>query len=338
VQAQLIGGVSTITADYGGIQNTTYVTMNPPAIDYIIITNTPDGTALDTVVLDIGGNVTAYASGYNTTYGYVDLVEVAWTDNPDLGTFDNDTGTNTVFTAGFAGGSTNITGQNTTLLVSDNFTVVINDPTLDYIIITDAPNGNELTTVYIFTGGEVIAYASGYNNTGTTYVGLVEVDWTDNPNLGTFDNDTGTNTVFTAGQETGLTTITGQNATLAVNDTFDVDIAEEPIHHVSGYSNTDPTNDDPVEIDWTDFLDLGTFDRPSWIFMVILITIILIIVNLFLIPNKKNSKRNCLSQRDLLRKSVKKVKGSRKKYRHHRLMRKNCLSHRRGNRNLGFYQ
>jgi hypothetical protein len=289
VQAQLIGGQSTITADYGGIQNTTSVTVNPPTIDFIIITNTPDGTALDTVVLDIGRNVTAYASGYNVTTGYVDLVEVVWTDVPDLGTFDNDTGTNMIFTAGFTGGSTNITGQNTTLLVSDNFTVVINDPTIDFIIITDSPDGNELEIVNIDIEGQVTAYASGYNNTGPTYVGLVEVDWTDLPDLGTFDNDTGTNTVFTAGQETGLTTITGQNTTLLVSDNFTVTIANLTVDYIiitdspdgneleivninigrqvtvyaSGYNNTGPTYVGLVEVDWTDLPNLGTFDNDT---------------------------------------------------------------------------
>jgi hypothetical protein len=146
--------------------------------------------------------------------------------------------------------------------------VVITPPTIDYIIITDAPDGNELTTVYIYTGGQVIAYASGYNNTGPTYVGLVEVNWTDFPDLGTFDNDTGTNTVFTAGQETGLTTITGQNVTLAVNDTFDVDIGEELTAHASSYYNNGPTYVGPVEVDWTDFLDLGTLDSDTGINMV----------------------------------------------------------------------
>jgi hypothetical protein len=159
-------------------------------------------------------------------------VEVVWTDLPDLGTFDNDTGTNTVFTAGFIGGSTNITGQNTTLAVSDNFTVVITDPTIDYIIITDAPNGNELEIVNIDIGGQVTAYASGYNNTGSTYVGLVEVDWTDLPDLGTFDNDTGTNTIFTAGFTGGSTNITGQNTTLIVSDNFTVIIADPTIDYI----------------------------------------------------------------------------------------------------------
>ena len=48
VQAQLIGGQSTITANYFGIQNTTNVTVNPPTIDFMTITNTPDGAAFDT--------------------------------------------------------------------------------------------------------------------------------------------------------------------------------------------------------------------------------------------------------------------------------------------------
>jgi predicted RNA-binding protein with PUA-like domain len=245
---------------------------------------------LEIVNIDIGRQVTAYASGYNNTGPtYIGLVEVDWTDVPDLGTFNNDTGTNTIFTAGFIGGSTNITGQNTTLIVSDNFTVVIADPTIDYIIITDSPDGNELEIVNINIGGQVTAYASGYNNTGPTYVGLVEVDWTDLPDLGTFDNDTGTNTIFTAGFTGGYTNITGQNTTLIVSDNFTVVIADPTIDYIiitdspdgneleivnidiggqvkayaSGYNNTGPTYIGLVEVDWTDVPDLGTFDNNT---------------------------------------------------------------------------
>jgi predicted RNA-binding protein with PUA-like domain len=289
--AGLVGGSTTITG-----QNTTLVVSDnftviiaDPTIDYILITDTPDGNELIIENIDIGGQVTAYASGYNTTSGYVDLVEVAWTDIPDLGTFNNETGTSTIFTAGYTGGSTNITGQNTTLVVSDNFTVVIADPTLDYIIITDAPDGNELEIVNIDIGGQVTAYASGYNITGPTYVGLVEVNWTDIPDLGTFDNETGTNTIFTAGFTGGFTNITGQNTTLIVSDNFTVVIADPTIDYIiitdspdgnelevvnidiggqvtayaSGYNNTGLTYVGLVEVDWTDIPDLGTFDNDT---------------------------------------------------------------------------
>ena len=81
-------------------------------IDFIVITDTPDGAALGIVILDIGGQVTAYASGYNSTGPtYVGLVEVDWSDLPDLGSFDILTGTSTTFTAGFAGGLTLNAGE-----------------------------------------------------------------------------------------------------------------------------------------------------------------------------------------------------------------------------------
>jgi hypothetical protein len=47
---------------------------------------------------------------------------------------------------------------------------------VDYIVITDAPDGTPMGTVNLGIGGTVTAYASGYNNSGPTYVGLVEVD------------------------------------------------------------------------------------------------------------------------------------------------------------------
>ena len=100
----------------------------------------------------------------------------------------------------------------------------INPPTVDYIVLTDAPGGAALTNHILQDGETITTYASGYNNSGPTYVDLVDVSWTDIPDLGIFDNTTGTSSTFTAGTTSGTTTITGQNATLSISDTFTVDV------------------------------------------------------------------------------------------------------------------
>jgi len=167
----------------------------PGNVDFIIITDSPNGTALDLLTLPVGGKITAYASGYNITSGYAGLVEVNWSDSPDLGSFDNPTGSSTTFTAGLNGGMTTITGQNDTLGISDIFTVNILPPTIDSIILTNLPNGTELTTVILNTGEHVTAYASGYNTT-SGYLGLIEVNWSESAGLGSLDNLTGTSSTF----------------------------------------------------------------------------------------------------------------------------------------------
>jgi DNA-binding MarR family transcriptional regulator len=284
VQAQMIGGFSTITADYSGIQNSTGVTVNPPTIDFITITDYPNGSEYTTVTLPVGGQVTAYASGYNDTSGYIGLVEVDWSQAPSLGSFDNNTGTSTTFTAGGTGGLTTLTGSNASLGVSDTFDVDIISPIVDYIILTDTPNGTEYTTVTLPVGGQVTAYASGYNGT-SGYIGLVEVNWSQAPSLGSFDNDTGTSTTFTAGATGGLTALAASNTSLGVSDTFDVDIisptvdyiiitdfpdgtslttvtlnvGESAIAFASGY-NTTIGYVDLVEVNWSQSPSLGSFN------------------------------------------------------------------------------
>ncbi|UCE39132.1 MAG: PKD domain-containing protein [Thermoplasmata archaeon] len=192
-------------------------------VDFIRLTDKPNGSALNTVTIPVGGKIKAYASGYNTTLGYVGLVEVNWSDSPDLGYFDNPTGKSATYTAGSNGGSTTITGQNSKLGVSDIFTVEILPPTLDSITLTDMPNGTELTTVVLYSGENVTAYASGYNAT-SGYLRLIDVNWSESEGLGTLDNLFGTSTTFTAGASSGVTTITGINYTLGMSDTFEVSI------------------------------------------------------------------------------------------------------------------
>ena len=174
-------------------------------MDYIVITDTPNGTELVTVDLPVGGQVTAYSSGYNISIGYVGLVVVDWFENgPSLGTLDNSTGTSSTFTAGMSGGLTTITGMYN-FTINDTFNVSILDPTIDYIVLTDSPGGTELTTVDLYLSDQINAYASGYNNTAG-YLTLVVVDWLQTPNRGSFTNLTGTSTTFTASGPPGRRT------------------------------------------------------------------------------------------------------------------------------------
>jgi hypothetical protein len=203
----------------------------PPlsGVDYIVITNAPDGTPYTTEPLPIGGTLTAYASGYNNTGPtYIKLVEVAWS-GPG-GSWAPGTGTSSVFTAGTTPGTYTQTGENVSMPVSDTFMVDILTPTVDYIIITDAPDGTALGTVDLPVGGTVTAYASGYNNTGALYVGLVEVTWT-GPGGG-WSPGTGTSSTYTAGLTGGLFTQTGENVSMPVSDTFNVNILPPTVDYV----------------------------------------------------------------------------------------------------------
>ncbi len=225
-------GLTTVEATNTTLALTDTCQMNitmPPTVDYIIITDMPDGTPLTNESIPIGGSITVYVSGYNLTGStYVGLVEVDWSADPtNLGFFSTVLGTSTIYTVYTTVGSINITGENSSMIpiMSDNFTLNILPPMVDFILLQDAPDGTNLTTETLNVGFSMIIYASGYNNTGSTYVGLVAVDWTDVPDLGGF-NVTPANTVtFTAGASTGSTVITG-DAGGGILDTFDINIVQ----------------------------------------------------------------------------------------------------------------
>ncbi|UCG68597.1 MAG: PKD domain-containing protein [Thermoplasmata archaeon] len=290
VQAQFIGGVSTITADYLGVQNTTNVTVLPPSLDYIEITDKPNGVALITVNLGFYEQFTAYASGYNYTGPtYVDLVEVNWS-GPG-GVWNPEIGTNSTFTAGNVSGKYRQTAENSTLGLSDGFDIYIGQYNLDYISLTNEPNGYNLTITALDIGQQKLVYASGYNYTHG-YIGLVNVSWSESAGLGSFDNYTGTSTTFTAGYVGGWTTITGEEPT-GMNDTFNVyinpptvdfifltyspggteipdvswNLGDPLLIYASGFNhtgpNSTPTFGDLVYVAWYDSPILGYFDNTT---------------------------------------------------------------------------
>jgi hypothetical protein len=221
--AGLVGGTTTITGTNSseGVSDSFDVDINPPSLDYINITDAPNGISLTTIILEVYGSVTAYASEYNFTAGYIGLIEVNWSESAGLGSLDNVFGTSTTFTAGDIGGSTTITGENSSKGVSDSFDVNILPPDVDYIILTDAANGITLTLVTLNVGESITVYASAYNNT-SGYIGLIWVSWDEPLGLGNLDNSSGTSTTFTAGFVGGTTSITGVNSSEGVSDSFDV--------------------------------------------------------------------------------------------------------------------
>jgi hypothetical protein len=212
-----------------------------PTLDYILLTNTEDGTPynLATQTLNINSFMDIFASGYNNTGPtYIGLIDVDWTESAGLGAFDppSEKGNQTRFTAGGTTGATTIQGENATLVVSDSFVLNIENLTVDYINLTDAPNGVKITALSLDVGETVTLYASGYSSltTPNTYLGPVEVDWSDSPVLGDFSVDLGTSTVFTAGLVGGTTTITGENSSMTptVSDSFELTINPPTVDYI----------------------------------------------------------------------------------------------------------
>ena len=110
-----------------------------PGVDSIVLTDSPDGTALGPVNMASLGNVTAYASAYNSTWGYLGLISVDWSCTPVVGTFTNATGTSTTFTAGWTGGWANITG--TSSILTDSFAIFFSGDVTDPVSACNVTGG-----------------------------------------------------------------------------------------------------------------------------------------------------------------------------------------------------
>ncbi|UCE38238.1 MAG: PQQ-binding-like beta-propeller repeat protein [Thermoplasmata archaeon] len=99
--------------------------------------------------------------------------------------------------------------------------------TIDEIVIVDGAQ-NELTTVFLNFSESMTIYAAGYNSSTSTFMGYVEVDWTESGGLGSFDPQTGSSTIFSAGTTLGVTTVFGENVGLGLIDDFVIEIISYP--------------------------------------------------------------------------------------------------------------
>jgi PKD repeat protein len=200
-------GMVLITAEYApGITDTFTIEITSFSLDYIEITDAFDGTPVDDIYLDVGGEITVYASGYNSTGGgiFIGPVDVTWTQSPNtIGTFNNATGPSTVFTAGNAAGTTTVTGTNSTLSKTDSLTMSVNAPILDSIEVRNETNeGGDAITSDEFTLGETRIiqsyYCAGYNDTAGFIGDIDTAAWTLDTAIGTVIPVAGTFTQFTA--------------------------------------------------------------------------------------------------------------------------------------------
>jgi hypothetical protein len=234
----------TLTATYGLMTDDLVVTVNAPTVDYINVTDAGDGNDLVTVEMDTEGMVMAYASGYNNTGNtYVGLVIVTWSADPTgLGDFDLTSTDVVTYTGSNSGPGMVVITATYAPGIEDNFTVDLKEFTLDYIEITDGPNGPFIDDVDLDVGATITLTASGYNTTGG-FVGVVSVDWTQNPSIGTFSVATGDTTVFTAGIVEGSTSITGENTAEGVSDNFLLDINTPTVDYIEIRNATDGGGD-----------------------------------------------------------------------------------------------
>ncbi|MFQ6060082.1 MAG: nitrous oxide reductase family maturation protein NosD [Thermoplasmata archaeon] len=182
-------------------------------LDYIVITDSPDGNPIENMTYYLGDNDIFYCSGYNWSLGYIGLQECYWySENWEVGFVDPPRGTNvTFFTVGL--GSTWVwahtydsggPNQNYTDDVTGELRVLPKN--IDYIVIVDSPNigepdpGEWVGDRRYNVGDTDTFYAMAYNNT-TGPLGLVPVNWTTTNSTVCGITDYGTSTSFEALRE-----------------------------------------------------------------------------------------------------------------------------------------
>ncbi|MEE9224487.1 MAG: NosD domain-containing protein, partial [Thermoplasmata archaeon] len=175
-------GTCTVTAEYQGISNVTGTITVTHKLDYIAITDSPNGTPIGDKEYNLGQNDTFYCSGYNYTQGYMGLENSYWNSkNTTVGDIDPRQGKSTLFTAkGF--GTTIVTangyqpGQNFTLNTTGILNIVADN--VDYIVIVDSPiTGKWVGDTTYNIGDDDTFYAMAYNNS-QGLLGLIPANWT----------------------------------------------------------------------------------------------------------------------------------------------------------------
>jgi PKD repeat protein len=174
VTAQLIGGSSTLTADYNGTQDSIPLTVNPPTTDYVQIMDAPAGGGTDLSnpanypSYPVGQTITFYGAMYNVTAGFIGDVAASssWSSgNANLITVTSPGSTSTVTCSDTKNGLAVISlfapGHTTST------TVTIFPPTIDIVKIRDSPNGegDSVSTPIYDVGEEDTFIAAGYNIT-----------------------------------------------------------------------------------------------------------------------------------------------------------------------------
>ncbi|MCJ2670645.1 MAG: hypothetical protein LN416_09085, partial [Candidatus Thermoplasmatota archaeon] len=225
-------------------------------VDYIVITDAPDGNAIGNMTYNITDTDAFYCSSYNHTTGYLGLVNCSWySEINEVGSVYPTYGPNVTFTAVgigstrvhvYSGDDTNRTRWNNTgqLRVGDG---------IDYIAITDSPGGTPIGNTTYFLGENDTYYCSGYNLT-SGYVGLVVCNWYSEVwQVGYVEPSWGNSTTF-------FTTGAGSTWVHAYNYYPDPPGTQNGSHNVTGELKVVPKN-----VDYIVIIDSPDGGSGSWV-------------------------------------------------------------------------
>jgi outer membrane protein assembly factor BamB len=231
----LNNGTCEITATYNSFINTTgIITIINYTIDYIVIRDEPSGQGqwIGDKDFIIGATAFFYAAAYNISAGYIGDVGCEWISSNETVATVTTPGTSTEFSTQYVAGECNVTATFNGILSNNTGALTVLDPEIDYMLITDAPNGNEVLDVILNVGENILLYASAYNISGPTYLGPISVDWSQSNSLGSFIPSSGNSTIFIAGNSGGSATINATNSVLLLSDEFNLSINDPQVDYI----------------------------------------------------------------------------------------------------------
>lgn len=194
-------GTWIVTATYDSLVATATLTVNPGALDHIIIRTASGG----------GGEVAGdhpmttddtwqlWAAGYDAENNYIEDVSVDWSVTGGIGTVAPTMGISTTLDA-TTPGTGRVQADHATPAVTDDETgdITVSVGTLHHIVICTDANGQNPAGAHTMTTDETwTLYAAGYDADGNFIANQV-VTWTVSGGIGTVAPSTGVSTILSA--------------------------------------------------------------------------------------------------------------------------------------------
>jgi hypothetical protein len=183
LRAGLSGGwVNWIASDGSGHECSVNFTINHPRPDDLVITDGGDGAAVQNQWLPTNAALSGNASLYNDTAGYIGLGITNWSafNAGSSASVSQTHGTGTIMGTGNAAGTALFNASYyhpAKGWLNDSVKIDVLPPSVDYINLTDAPDGIQLVGGQLVVGAAAFANCSAYNST-FGYLGVVAADWT----------------------------------------------------------------------------------------------------------------------------------------------------------------
>jgi predicted transcriptional regulator/PKD repeat protein len=213
----------------------------PPTVDFIEITDVPNGSPILDSSVFVGFQEWGFSSAYNNTLGYLGVISANWTvEGVDASLLNTTPSTHNGIKIGNMGGS--IWFNATINGISDGIIYTVTSPNVDFIQIRNSPNGKgEIIEGKTYSEGDLDTFwAAGYNHT-SGYIGDVSALWeSNNTHVGSVLSGLRKSTKFTAGVRGGICYVTVSYGSIenSTDDLLVIDVNQPPSALANYYLET----------------------------------------------------------------------------------------------------